>query len=138
MKFNIIKKVAVAVGITLSLQGCKSDFLNLVNPNEAVEETFWISVANAESAVATVYSPLRGQMYGYYGGFTGWHTMNRADDVWFILGEESFNWEPASYTNTPSTSESDFGRLFMTVTGKSNQRGCHCLFRESLRVHQTV
>jgi len=115
MKFDIIKKVAFAVGITLSLQGCKSDFLNLVNPNEAVEETFWTSAANAESAVATVYSPLRGQMYGYYGGFTGWHTMNRADDVWFILGEESFNWEPASYTNTPSTSESDFGRLFMTV-----------------------
>lgn len=115
MKINIFKNLIFVSIFALCLQGCSEDFLDLINPNEAVEETFWTSKENAESAMATIYSPLRGQMYGYYGGFTGWHTMNRSDDVWFILGEEVFNWEYATYANTPETPESDFGRLYNTV-----------------------
>lgn len=115
MKINILKRLAMVAILALYLQSCSEDFLSLVNPNEAVEETFWTSAENAESAMATIYSPLRGQMYGYYGGFTGWHTMNRADDVWFILGEEVFNWELATYSNTANTAQSDFGRLYNTV-----------------------
>lgn len=115
MKIKNIKTAAFASILAFTLQSCSKDFLNLVNPNVPVEETFWTSEENAESAMATLYSPLRGQMYGYYGGFTGWHTMNRGDDVWFIPGEEAFNWEPPSFTNTPNTAESDFGRLYNTV-----------------------
>ena len=92
MKTNILKQLSFVAILTIAMGGCKeSDFLDHVNPNQAVEKTFWTSEANAQSAMATVYSPIRGQMYGYYGGYTGWHTMNRADDVWFILGEEMLN-----------------------------------------------
>lgn len=116
MKTNILKQLSFVAILTIAMGGCKeSDFLDHVNPNQAVEKTFWTSEANAQSAMATVYSPIRGQMYGYYGGYTGWHTMNRADDVWFILGEEMLNWEPATYRNTANTAESDFGRLYNTI-----------------------
>ncbi|WP_316840506.1 RagB/SusD family nutrient uptake outer membrane protein [Pedobacter gandavensis] len=115
MKTNIWKQLSLVAIMTIALGGCKKSFLDRVNPNQAVEKTFWVSEANAQSAMATVYSPIRGQMYGYYGGFTGWHTMNRADDVWFILGEEIMNWEPATYANTANTAESDFSRLYKTI-----------------------
>lgn len=114
MNTHINKISAIAVAVLL-LGGCKEDFLDKVNPNQPVEQTFWTSEENAQSAIPTIYSPIRGQMYGYYGGYTGWHTMNRADDVWFILGEEAHNWQPISFTNTPNTAESDFGRLYSGV-----------------------
>lgn len=116
MKTNIFKKLALVPAMALSLVACnESDFLDHTNPNQVVESSFWTSEANAQAAIATVYSPIRGQMYGYFGGYTGWHTMNRADDVWFILGEEVLNWEPATFMNTPNTSESDFGRIYNCV-----------------------
>ncbi|MBX3255576.1 MAG: RagB/SusD family nutrient uptake outer membrane protein [Chitinophagaceae bacterium] len=114
MKTSIKKMSAIATAVLL-LGGCKEDFLDKINPNQPVEQTFWTTEENAQAAIPTIYSPIRGQMYGYYGGYTGWHTMNRADDVWFILGEEVHNWQPTSFTNTPNTSESDFGRLYSGV-----------------------
>lgn len=111
-----IKKLAIVPMMALALTACnESDFLDLKNPNNKVDDTYWVSEANAQAAIATVYSPIRGQMYGYFGGYSGFHTMNRADDTWFILGEEVHNWEPATYTNTANTAESDFGRLYNGV-----------------------
>lgn len=116
MKTNIFKKLVLVPVTALALVGCnESDFLNYTNPNEVVEDTYWTSEANAQAAIATIYSPIRGQMYGYFGGYTGWHTMNRADDTWFILGEEAHNWQPATFTNTANTAESDFGSIYKTV-----------------------
>lgn len=116
MKTNILKKLVLVPVTALALVGCdESHFLDCTNPNEYVEDTYWSTEANAQAAMATIYSPIRGQMYGYFGGYTGWHTMNRADDTWFILGEELHNWQPATFTNTPNTAESDFGRLYNTV-----------------------
>lgn len=116
MKTNILKKLVLVPVTALALVGCnESDFLDYTNPNEVVEDTYWTSEANAQAAIATIYSPIRGQMYGYFGGYTGWHTMNRADDTWFILGEEAHNWQPATFTNTPNTAESDFGRIYNTI-----------------------
>lgn len=116
MKTNIFKKLVLVPVTALALVGCnESDFLDYTNPNEVVEDTYWTSEANAQAAIATIYSPIRGQMYGYFGGYTGWHTMNRADDTWFILGEEAHNWQPATFTNTANTAESDFGRIYNTV-----------------------
>ncbi len=116
MKTNILKKLVLVPAAVLAMTGCnESDFLSFTNPNEYVEDTYWSSEANAQAAKATIYSPIRSQMYGYFGGYTGWHTMNRADDTWFILGEEAHNWQPATFTNTPNTAESDFGRIYNTI-----------------------
>lgn len=113
---NIIKKTSVVAAVALMLSGCNSsNFLEKINPNQPVEQTFWTSEANAQAAIPTIYSPIRSQMYGYFGGYTGWHTMNRADDTFFFPGEENHNLEPVTFTNTPSTAESDFGRLFQGV-----------------------
>lgn len=116
MKTNILKKLVLVPAAVLAITGCnESDFLSFTNPNEYVEDTYWSSEANAQAAMATIYSPIRSQMYGYFGGYTGWHTINRADDTWFILGEEAHNWQPATFTNTPNTAESDFGRIYNTI-----------------------
>ena len=116
MKTNILKKLVLVPAAVLAMTGCnESDFLSFTNPNEYVEDTYWSSEANAQAAMATIYSPIRSQMYGYFGGYTGWHTMNRADDTWFILGEEAHNWQHATFTNTPNTAESDFGRIYNTI-----------------------
>ena len=116
MNLSTIKRTSFAAFLACTFAACnESEFLNLTNPNQAVDKTFWTSEANAQAAMATVYSPIRGQMYGYFGGYTGWHTMNRADDVWFILNEEMHNWEPATYTNTPNTAESDFEKMYMAI-----------------------
>ena len=116
MKTNILKKLVLVPAAVLAMTGCnESDFLSFTNPNEYVEDTYWSSEANAQAAMATIYSPIRSQMYGYFGGYTRWHTMNRADDTWFILGEEAHNWQPATFTNTPNTAESDFGRIYNTI-----------------------
>ncbi len=112
---TIIKTISTLAIAGLLFSGCKKDFLNKINRNEPVEQTFWTSAENAESAIPTVYSQLRSQMYGYYGAYTGFQTMNRADDTWFILGEEVFNWDYATYHNDPGTANSDFGSLYEGV-----------------------
>lgn len=115
MKTSIIKS-SVAMLLLISTVGCSSDFLDRINPNLPVEETFWKLESDALGAMATIYSPIRDQMYGYYGGFTGWHTMNRADDVWFFTGEEAFSWDYHNYLNSAGTAESDFGRVYTGVS----------------------
>lgn len=114
MKTSIKILSAIATSVVI-LSGCQKDFLDKINRNQPVEQTFWTTADNAEKALPTIYSPIRGQMYGYYGAYTGWHTMNRGDDVWFILGEEVQNWQPVSFTNTPSTPGMDFGSLYSGV-----------------------
>ncbi len=112
---TIIKTISALAVVSLLFSGCKKDFLNKINRNEPVEQTFWTSEENAENAIPTIYSPLRSQMYGYYGAYTGFQTMNRADDTWFILGEEVFNWDYGTYHNDPGTQNSDFGSLYEGV-----------------------
>src|SRR5690625_7160616 len=85
MKINIFKNLIFVSIFALCLQGCSEDFLDLINPNGADEETFWTSRENAESAMATIYSPLRGQRYGDYGGVTRWHTMKGSEHAWLRL-----------------------------------------------------
>ena len=99
----------------LSLTSCSKDFLERINPNKPVEGGFWINENDAVSAVATVYSPIRSQMYGYYAAYTGYQTMNRADDTFFLIGEEAFTWDYVNFRNSASTAESDFGRLYRGI-----------------------
>ncbi|MCY4778427.1 RagB/SusD family nutrient uptake outer membrane protein [Sphingobacterium sp. UT-1RO-CII-1] len=114
MKF-LINKYTIAAVLGLSLTGCSKDFLDKINPNKPVEAVFWANENDAVSAVATVYSPIRSQMYGYYAAYTGYQTMNRADDTFFLIGEEAFTWDYVNFRNSASTAESDFGRLYRGI-----------------------
>lgn len=105
----------MAAVLGLSLTSCSKDFLERINPNKPVEGVFWANEDEAVSAVATVYSPIRSQMYGYYAAYTGYQTMNRADDTFFLIGEEPFTWDYVTFRNSASTAESDFGRLYKGV-----------------------
>lgn len=114
MKISIIK-CSIAATLLLSLGGCKSDFLDRINPNKPVEDIFWVNEGDAQAAMATIYSPIRSQMSGYYGAYSGYQTMNRADDVWFLAGEEPFTWEYINFLNSAGTSASDFGSLYSGI-----------------------
>jgi hypothetical protein len=41
--------------------------------------------------------------------------MNRADDTFFLIGEEAFTWDYVNFRNSASTAESDFGRLYRGI-----------------------
>ncbi len=57
MNFSTIKRTSFAAFLACTFAACnESEFLNLTNPNKAVDKTFWSSEANAQSAMATVYS----------------------------------------------------------------------------------
>ncbi|MBO9618290.1 MAG: RagB/SusD family nutrient uptake outer membrane protein [Niabella sp.] len=116
MKFFIKKYTALAV-LGLSLAGCKKDFLNKINPNFSVEATFWQTEADAVSAIPTIYSPIRSQMDGYYGAWSGYQMMNRADDMWMLAGEGTEG--PTFYVhflNTATSPTNQFGSLFTGVS----------------------
>jgi len=114
MKF-LINKYTIAVVMGLSLTGCSKDFLDKTNPNKPVDVVFWRDENDAVSAVATVYSPIRNQMSGYYGAWSGYQTMNRADDTFFLVGEEAFTWEFVNFLNSASTGNSEFGSLYKGI-----------------------
>lgn len=119
MKNKIFRKLNLLMLSTLllSLAACnESEFLNLRNPNASTEDVFWLSEKNAYSAIASVYAPLRRQMEGVYGAYTGYQTQNvRADDTWTIVGEEHGTWVLSTFTNTPDQGFYDFGALYTAI-----------------------
>lgn len=115
MKTTIIKKLVLVPAMLVTLAAC-SDFLDLKNPNNVTEDIYWTSEESVQSAMATVYSPIRGQMYGYYGAFTGFQNMNvRADDTWGIVDDDPETWRITIFLNTPGTDRDDYGSLMRCV-----------------------
>jgi len=116
MKTYIIKML-FGVFTMVILFGCnEKDFLTEVDPNQVVGDDFWKDEGDAVSAMATIYSPLRGQMYGFYGAFTGLQTFNvRGDDVWYLVDDPE-TWKIATFTNTPNTSRSDFASAYQSIS----------------------
>lgn len=110
-----IKTYTAAAAVLVLLGSCGKDFLNKTNPNLPVEDTYWQLESDAVSAIPTIYSPIRNQMSGYYGAYSGYQTMNRADDMWFLIGEEAFTWEYINFLNSAGTSGSDFGTLYTGI-----------------------
>jgi len=114
---SLIKKYTAIAVLGLSLTGCKKDFLDKFNPNFTVEETFWQTEADAVGAIPTIYSPIRSQMDGYYGAWSGYQMMNRADDMWMLAGEGTEG--PTFYVhflNTATSPTDQFGNLFTGVS----------------------
>lgn len=114
---SIYNKLVLIPAMALTLAACnESDFLDLNNPNNQTESVYWVDEASVQAAMATVYSPIRGQMYGYYGAFTGFQNMNvRADDTWGIPNDDPETWAITIFNNTPNTDRYDFGRLYNCI-----------------------
>ena len=100
-----------------ALTSCnESSFLNLSDPNYFTESNFWKDKADAESALAAAYSPIKGAMYGYFGAFDGWLNLNgRGDDIYTIKGEEVPMWNIANFLNSPSTGNDPYGALYSGI-----------------------
>lgn len=94
----------------------ESKFLDLTDPNHFTEDNFWKNKADAESGLATAYSPIKYQMNGYYGAFDGWLNMNsRGDDIFTILNEEASMWAIATFQNSTTTGSDPYGALYAGI-----------------------
>lgn len=115
MKINIIKMLLGVFTLAL-LFGCNEDeFLTEIDPNQVVGDDFWKNEDEAIGAMATIYSPLRGQMYGFYGAFNGLQNSNvRGDDMWYLVDDPE-TWKIATFTNTPNTGRSDFTSAYRSI-----------------------
>lgn len=101
MKRNILKLATYALLATSMLACDESEFLDKKNPNTPTESTFWLDPSNLSKAMAAIYSPIRGQTYGYYGAHTGYLTFtSRGDDVFLIPNEDGDIKYFATFTNT--------------------------------------
>lgn len=118
MKTSIFNKLLCAAIASCFLMGCKeSSFLDEQNPNTNTEQNFWKTEADANSAMATIYSPIRGQMYGYFGAFTGFQNMNvRGDDVWAVPNDDPQTWDITIFQNNPNTDRYDWGRMYSSIS----------------------
>ena len=103
MKRNWLSYMCMAALFSGALTSCnESSFLNLSDPNYFTESNFWKDKADAESALAAAYSPIKGAMYGYFGAFDGWLNLNgRGDDIYTIKGEEVPMWNIANFLALP-------------------------------------
>ena len=113
-RFSYICILALFAGAFCSCN--ESDFLDLSNPNNFTETNFWKDKADAEAALAAAYSPIKYQMYGYFGAFDGWLNNNsRGDDIFTVLGEEQAMWQIANFQNSTTTGNDPYGALFTGV-----------------------
>ena len=99
-----------------ALTSCSDSFLDLKDPNHFTNENFWQDKADAESALAAAYSPIKYQMNGYYGAFDGWLNLNsRGDDIFTILNEEASMWDIATFQNSATTGNDPYGALYAGI-----------------------
>ena len=116
MKKNWLSYMLVSALLSGALTSCSDSFLDLKDPNHFTNENFWKDKADAESALAAAYSPIKYQMYGYYGAFDGWLNLNsRGDDIFTILNEEASMWDIANFQNSATTGNDPFGALYAGI-----------------------
>ena len=116
MKKNWLSYMLVSALLSGALTSCSDSFLDLKDPNHFTNENFWRDKADAESALAAAYSPIKYQMYGYYGAFDGWLNLNsRGDDIFTILNEEASMWDIATFQNSATTGNDPYGALYAGI-----------------------
>lgn len=116
MKKNWLSYMFVSALLSGALTSCSESFLDLKDPNHFTNENFWRDKADAESALAAAYSPIKYQMNGYYGAFDGWLNLNsRGDDIFTILNEEASMWDIANFQNSTTTGNDPFGALYTGI-----------------------
>lgn len=116
MKKNWLSYMLVSALLSGALTSCSDSFLDLKDPNHFTNENFWRDKADAESALAAAYSPIKFQMNGYYGAFDGWLNLNsRGDDIFTILNEEASMWDIANFQNSATTGNDPYGSLYTGI-----------------------
>lgn len=116
MKKNWLSYIGMAVLLSGALTSCSESFLDLSDRNHFTEENFWKNKADAETGLAAAYSPIKYQMYGYYGAFDGWLNLNsRGDDIFTILNEEASMWAIATFQNSTTTGNDPYGALYTGI-----------------------
>lgn len=116
MKKNWLSYMFVSALLSGALTSCSESFLDLKDPNHFTNDNFWRDKADAESALAAAYSPIKYQMNGYYGAFDGWLNLNsRGDDIFTILNEEASMWDIANFQNSTTTGNDPFGALYTGI-----------------------
>lgn len=116
MKKNWLSYMLVSALLSGALTSCSESFLDLKDPNHFTNENFWRNKADAESALAACYSPIKNQMNGYYGAFDGWLNLNsRGDDIFTILNEEASMWDIANFQNSATTGNDPYGTLYSGI-----------------------
>lgn len=117
MKNKWLSYTCMAALLSGVLVSCdESKFLDLKDPNHLTEDNFWRNETEAESALATAYSPIKYQMNGYYGAFDGWLNLNsRGDDIFTVLNEEPQMWSIAIFQNSTTTGYDPYGSLFTGI-----------------------
>lgn len=116
MKKNWLSYMLVSALLSGALTSCSDSFLDLKDPNHFTNENFWRDKADAESALAAAYSPIKYQMNGYYGAFDGWLNLNsRGDDIFTIKNEEASMWDIANFLNSATTGNDPYGALYAGI-----------------------
>lgn len=117
MKKKWLSYMMMAALLTGGLTSCnESKFLDIKDGNHFTNENFWRDKADAESALAATYSPIKYQMNGYYGAFDGWLNLNsRGDDIFTILNEEAGMWDIATFQNSATTGNDPYGALYAGI-----------------------
>ena len=114
-------KLCFCIGFSLSLwivSGCGKNFLDVQNPNQITEVQFWKNENDVLAALASVYSPLRIPLSGYWGAFNGFQDINAmGDDVYTIPGEEPSTWQVATFIFDSKNSDLNniFDKLYKAI-----------------------
>lgn len=116
MKKNWLSYMFVSALLSGALTSCSDSFLDLKDPNHFTNDNFWRDKADAESALAAAYSPIKYQMNGYFGAFDGWLNLNsRGDDMFTVLNEEASIWDIANFQNSATTGYDPYGALYTGI-----------------------
>lgn len=117
MRTSTIYTYLLAGILGTSLYSCnEADFLTEYNPNSPVESSFWKDEADAKAALATVYNPIRGATYGYFGAYEGFQNLNtRADDVFATPNDDADSYAITIFNNTPNTGRNNWSDLYKGI-----------------------
>mgnify|MGYP006376281521 CR=1 FL=1 len=116
---KIFKLSLITITATIVvIMGCKKSFLETSNPNQLTEDKFWKTEADVKSAVASVYSPMRLPLSGYWGAFRGYQDINAlGDDVLTIPGGEPSTIQIANFINDAKNGDAQdiFAKLYSCI-----------------------
>ncbi|MDF2190325.1 RagB/SusD family nutrient uptake outer membrane protein [Paraflavitalea sp. CAU 1676] len=119
MTNNIFKLTFITIAASaVIIVGCKKSFLETSNPNQLTEDKFWKTEADVKSAVASVYSPMRLPLSGYWGAFRGYQDINAlGDDVLTIPGGEPSTTQVAYFINDAKNGDIQdiFSKLYSAI-----------------------